>query len=60
MRELGGKMDGPNLEPVGGQPTESAHPGRPISASKDGGPGFVLVRKGSSCDGASGWIFYPQ
>lgn len=46
MRELGGKIDGPNLEPVGGQPTESARPGRPISAPKDGGAGFVLMRKG--------------
>lgn len=42
-------MDGPSLEPVGGQATESARAGRPISAAKEGGARFGDARKGIQC-----------
>lgn len=42
-------MDGPNLEPVRGQLTESARAGRPISAPKEGGLRFGDARMGSHC-----------
>lgn len=42
-------MDGPNREPVGEQPLESAQAVRPISAPKEGGLRFGDARKGIQC-----------
>lgn len=53
-------MDGPGLEPVGGQPPEGARAGRPISSPEEGGLRFGVEGRGFNArDGASGWVFSP-